>query len=855
MHRSNLAMQRISRNQWVFALVVAAFTAAYYLVPWTTLPARAAIGLPFLVLYTVILPGIALTRLFKSRRGDWLETAAYVSADGLVFLLVCAFLWTLSGASLTTFRNVLGGVIAALGAAAVFWVPVAPATDATPLARRDRWLLVALSAVGLLVFALVLASGPPLDTSSDTLSHLAYVNEIAATGTPFPNTSFYYDPGRNGADIRMGLLHAVYGFYAATLGVDALAVVRVMNAVMMLFMLLVVYAATYIFFGSRITAVVAVVLLLLDYQNGVKSISIRLAFTASRVAVAYLLLFLAASFRFLEQRSTRSLVWCAIYAFAANAMHVQYAVLIAFAIATILVWKPCFDRRGWRAHIGSVVAIGSAVAVGVLPYGVFRYLTDYQVNQFHSRVWGVLFVADGLFVIQPFFAWRRLGAIGVAAVLAIVPLWKVRKRSPALGYLIASFFTVALVQFNPLLMPLFHHVIAYLASRLGIIFPHFILAAYFAVDYFSSKRSGIPGAPFRRVAVAVLALAVVTNMASVLKSNVFSPAVLKTERAVGSDRWAGGLRYLSQLPGREVIASDPVTSYTIAAFTPHYVVSAPYAHTTPNDLRVLSRITAARDILSPFTSASDKAHAMAAERVTLVVVNDRLKRPDLSEYWAVSPESAPLIIGRFREMPDVFEEVAVVEGLHIYRWKGQMPPPEETIENPLLRATLPAGAKPVGEKAGVAICAGAEIDCPDSVRNGDTIGITVYWTREGELDLEMRLVSLRFDRAEVSLPLGGRPFPKITRKLVERTRGELYRFRADHKITDGFFDPDVWPAGYYVVDETTVHIPEDAAPGRYTVRAILLTQLSGPNIRLRDLLFDDDLYQGVPIGEILVTPR
>jgi hypothetical protein len=848
-------MRRISRNQWVFALVLAAVTAAYYLVPWTTLPARAAIGVPFLLLHTVILPGIALKWLFPRRRSDWLETAAYVSADGLAFLLVLAFLWALSGVSISTFRNVLGGAITALGAAAALRGPRTPAADAMPLARRDHWLLAALTAIALLVFGLVLATGPPLDTGRDTLAHVAYVDEIAATGIPFPTTSFYSDAGRSGGDIRMGLLHTVYGFYAATLGVGALPVLRGMNAVMILLILLVVYAATYGFFRSRITAVLAVAFMLLDFEYGVKTLGIRLSFVPSHAAVVYLLLFLAASLRFLEHKSTRSLIACAVYAFAGAAMHVQYAVLIPFATAVILVWKPCFDTGSWRAHLGSVVAIASAVALGVIPYGAYRYLTDYQVADAHARVWGVLFVTDRLFVIEPFVAWRIFGTMGAAAVLAIVPLWKARKRYPALGYLMASFFTVALVQFNPFLMPVFRHVIAYLTGRLGIVFPHHILAAYFAVDYFSSKRLGTPGSPFRHVAMAVLALVVVGNAASIFKSNVFSGAFLAAERKAGAEPWAGGLRYLSHLPDREVIASDPVTSYTIAAFTPHYVVSTMYLHTAPNDLRAHARTIAARDILSPYTSASDKARAMAAERATLVVVNDRFTRSDLSDYWSVSPQSVPIIIGRFREMPRLFEEVAVVDGLHIYRWTGETPPPEETIVNPLLRATLPAGAKPVGEKAGVAICAGVEIGPRDSVRAGDVIDVTVYWTRERELPLERHMVSLRFDRADLSLPLGGKPFPKLTRKLVERARGERYRFRADHKLTDGFFDPDVWPAGYYVVDETTVRIPGDAAPGRYTVRAILLVQLSGPNIQLRDLFFDDDLYQGVPIGEIFIAPR
>ena len=73
------------------------------------------------------------------------------------------------------------------------------------------------------------------------------------------------------------------------------------------------------------------------------------------------------------------------------------------------------------------------------------------------------------------------------------------------------------------------------------------------------------------------------------------------------------------------------------------------------------------------------------------------------------------------------------------------------------------------------------------------------------------------------------------------------------KILNGFFDPDLWPEGCYVADETAIRIPADAAPGAYTVTAILLTRSTMPNVRLRDLLYDDDIYRGVEIGGVTIT--
>jgi hypothetical protein len=63
---------------------------------------------------------------------------------------------------------------------------------------------------------------------------------------------------------------------------------------------------------------------------------------------------------------------------------------------------------------------------------------------------------------------------------------------------------------------------------------------------------------------------------------------------------------------------------------------------------------------------------------------------------------------------------------------------------------------------------------------------------------------------------------------------------------------DAWPQGALVSDLSSMPIPLDLAPGRYTVRAILLASAHARNHRLRDFFFDDDVYNGVVVGEIVV---
>ena len=98
----------------------------------------------------------------------------------------------------------------------------------------------------------------------------------------------------------------------------------------------------------------------------------------------------------------------------------------------------------------------------------------------------------------------------------------------------------------------------------------------------------------------------------------------------------------------------------------------------------------------------------------------------------------------------------------------------------------------------------------------------------------------------------GKPFPKIARKIKERTTGRSYRFSEYHKIRNGFLSPDTWSAGELVLDETRLRVPSNAAPGEYDVYVKLLEVKHQPTHRLRDYFFDDDSYQGVRAARITV---
>ncbi len=379
-----------------------------------------------------------------------------------------------------------------------------------------------------------------------------------------------------------------------------------------------------------------------------------------------------------------------------------------------------------------------------------------------------------------------------------------------------------------------------------------MLAAYFVVAALRPQRGEAAWGPLRRTMLVVVLAAIAAALSPAFGTNVFSPSSLARERARSHLRWKEALAGLNDLPAGSVVASDPVTSYVITAFTPHKVVCTLDQHAPTGDLRGRERTIAARDILSPFTSASDKAHQMAAHGVTHVLVNDELGPLPPLDYWTVSQTSAPLVTARLDELDGLFPEAETIGGLRLYRAGGSTPRHVTTIRNPLLRRSAPPSAAPVGEAAGLAWLEAAGIVASDSVSPGGSIDVTLYWRREDSLPLDKYFVTIRFNSVDVHLPLGGRPFPKVARKLKEAIDGVRYRFRQDHTIVDGFLSPDAWPPGLLVVDRTNVSIPVDVATGRYAVSAKLHTRVTSPNHHVRDFFYDDDVYEGVVIGEITI---
>jgi hypothetical protein len=828
---------------WLSLLAVTGYALVPFLRGW----AAEWVGIPVMWAACVVVPGLAISRLTRRLGDDAIESTARVLLNGLIFLLVLCFAWAWTGVSLDAFRAALPVLVIALCAA----VPARDRTRVEVIKPRLRsyekqllWLFAALALAPAIGVAI---TGPPINVTSDTLDHAGYVAEIARTGDPFPTTAIYLAPGADGQDFRKGLLHAVYGLVARHTGASPIDVFAVVGAFLLLTMTLVVYTSAHSMMRHRVAAVTAAAFFLVGSDWGVGSPMVRAAFYPNRFGAAFMLMFIASALEFLHRGPKIALRWCAVFAFAAAAVHIQYAVVCVAAAGVMLLWKPCSPCKGWDEHFSRAIRLVLAAVAGALPYALYRFFTAYQTNPLHEQVQDAVYITPRWFVADPIRVWHTLGPLGIAALFCIRPLWGRRQNVPGVGYVIAALSTFLFIEFVPFVLTPLYAVLKYLVFRLDVMVPAYMLPAFFVTTW---KPHGA------RLTKTVLVAALLVIIVPILRQNAFTPSVLSAERRMGPDRWARGLYQLAELlPPGSVIASDPVTSYLISAFTPHYVVCTLDQHAPPNDLHVEARMTAARDIVSPYTTAREKERLIRIQRVTHVVINRSLPPGLILNYWTLEPSDAQDADDMFRSLRYEFEAKDLDDGITTFRWRNEER--LSTLPRPVPRpvvAALPAEAQRIGELSGETMLEGATIRGAGIVPPGGELDLDLYWSRHNVLPPGTYVVSIRFDRKVLSLPFNGKPFPKLTRKVVEMLHHERYRFRSDHMILGGLFGPDAWGAGEIVEDNVRIALPGDLAPGRYRVQAKMLRIANQPNQELRDYFFDDDIYQGARIGEITIEP-
>ena len=430
--------------------------------------------------------------------------------------------------------------------------------------------------------AVWLAAGP---LRGDALFHMARARKLAELPeldslralSEFPDGGVH--PG-----YAVPLWHAVLALVARLGGVDVSEVVLGLSAVLTPLALILAFAAGSVLFGNRLGGVataltqVGVVQLAGENVSSFKLLSLPVAASLLLLVPALL----ALVFSFVASGERRLLFPLAAAALALAVVHPTYAVFVLLPLSGFLAARALVERRaGDPLRIGiavaTVVAAAGAYLLWLLP--IANDAASYTPGE-RRRAQELFYYADRLdfsgdsFRIDP--GLLADGGVAVAAALVALPLAAFAWRARWAAYVIGGALPILLIALVPALFSRFADLVS---LSQGLRIRHF-LPLPFALAGGALLAGSLLG---RRVRAELAALAIV--LALVLPTVATRLAGLeRTDRPHPLP--AGLVQALeSRAEPGDLLVSDPVTSYRIAAYVPVTIVAAPLAHVaqTPDD--------------------------------------------------------------------------------------------------------------------------------------------------------------------------------------------------------------------------------------------------------------------------------
>lgn len=809
------------------------------------LPPFARLALAFLVL--VLAPGLGWRRAIGAPGpgGAWLG-CGWALGYGVAWLGLAILVTRAAGQPFTS--------LAAYGApwAALPWLvalPLAPVRPAgTPLARA------AVAAVLLAALAAavhVARTGPPITWASDSPDHIGTIRRMLTGGDAFPTDAFFRDAGPAGADPRKGLWHPGIALVCALSNVDPLPAWR--GLAVLLAPLFVLNAASFAFrFGGGLGAAVGAWALVLGYGGGLGTPYLAEAVFATKLADQLALATAAAMLVDLDRQTMRSRLAVAGLALGTVLVHVFGALQFAIVFGALGVGLLIRDR-GRSAPFLRLLTSTAACALVATPYLAWRALQSYApVNVLHTETQGMLEMAPGVWIVSFGTLWDWFGPTWVLFPLSLLA-WARASRDTGALLLLSTTLAVGLLMFFPPVVALLEPRLGYLLMRLPWLLPASAAAAFLAATARDAWRSGRWRTAY--AALAVLALAFAGPLADGVRAATHAASAPAARWEGSVERWADALAWMDRsLPAGTVVLSDPATSYSIPMLTRHWVSSLVDQHSSPNDPHALTRMLDARDALDPFASWERTAEVVRRWGVTAIALNGRFDAPAALDIWSPSAEWYAAARARLERAPQAFHRVFEADRFTIYTIDRAA---LEALENggtprPFLR-TPDRNDRDRAMGPGLPGLVAFQVGATEAAR-GDTLVGSAEWHARSPLPAGSYRVGVRFDRAlPADVPRAPRAVSKAWRKLVERVRGERYRFRSDHIPVNGAYGVDRWSPSEVVLDTFRLTVPRDVAPGDYVVRVAIAREPHYPNLRLRDLTSDDDYLHGLEVGRLQVS--
>lgn len=849
-------------TRWILGGLIALIAVHYLLLGFAeSIPGHQIIYLYFFAVM-VMLPGLVSTGILFP--GTRLYLRLMISMVlGTAHFFIFLILFSVLGLDISHISLVLPLSLAALalyyayGSFAGFELPADQ-----PLKRPTVVILFLLLTF---VSIITLVVKDPLLYTGDSPDNIAYIRAISRSHEVFPDEFMYKDGGMLTRDIRRGLLHGMWGaINVATSRVAVHPVWPLFSWIGSIFVLLGVFCFGMLLFRNQSIAVAAVLLYFFYHQGGLAGHQLIMHAYSFNFARSFLFLFFPFVMLFLRSRRGEFLLIAAISSFAAVGTHISYIMIMPF-IAFVL-WSTEWVQagRGSRSRLVTrlfPLVIGSIVILN-LPYLLIRYFRDYApANEIHTHVHGVLFFTERLAVVNPIIFFQNTGYVMGAAFFAIFILWRTSRGDRYLRSLLVLVAAVYLLVYNPLWVPLIMDRITYLIVRFFAAAPAMLVVACLLRTLWLRARGRIDS-PSRPATVAGWAIVLVLLLPGLI-FNFRDFAYAGKHRRESERKSCLRLRDLysainDEIPGGRILASDPITSYCVPAFTDQYVVCTFDQHSTPNDSTAIERIIDCRDVYLPGDSCRRITGTLEKYGAGYVVLNGRIPRTVRSQYWGVDRDLAESAARELSGCGDLFERIYSRESLYLFEF-AEIPAldaaaatvvPEERRRFAIGDFTGDYDTLTHSGTEGIYIAGWEKEDV--RVSRGDTLRIRVDWVAGAPVEPGTYVIYVRFDTDYDKGPLYGDAWGKVYRKVIEELRGERYRFRIDALPFGGVYPPDLWARGELLRQHIDVPVPRDISEGRYTVSVKLHDAPHYSNLRMSDLLRNEDFYDGPDLMRVKI---
>jgi hypothetical protein len=815
-------------------------------------------------LYTVMLPGyLAALRFSQWTKGVLRVLTSFIFGTMIAYAIL--FIAALFHLDVRLFGLITPVIVLALS----FWMQFRPTdrddegiTDHMETGPGSRAPTAILIALIIAVSLMVISRGDPLIYTGDSPDHIAYIRTISRTHEAFPDQFYYRDGSILTHDIRKGMGQALWGAVNALTGNDDVAAVwPIMSLISSIFTIVALFCAGMLLFQSSSIGLSAAFLFVLFYNGGLRGYDLAMGGAGYLFGRAFYIAALSSLPIALVRKNHGYMVLAIVSAIAAAMTHVAHFAALMFIALVFALSNLIGPGEGFKSERSRRwLLFGGATFCLLVPYFAFRYVRDYAPNNaLHSHVQGVLWLTDKLYVLNPLVYIQVAGPLGILAAISIILLWKKSRSDGNLRLLLNGMLAVYILLFNPLWYPYLLKKMSYLLFRFEFAVPSMLPCAYLLHELSRKIRRGNLELSPLGAAVAFTAAAALLGAPLLKTPSEFAYCGrMQGKTAEASYRNLSDLFHCIQekCPPGAVIASDPITSFGIPAFTDAYVICPYDQHATPNDSTAITRIVDCRRIFSPAIPLGNVRDVLVEYGSEYLVINGRIPPRVETMYWKPDAKSARVLSERLREPKSPFEIIFDSLDVTLARLKmdeSRAPSAQGPAALPFLGDSIYARIAASLPSSGISdIRIAAVQPSRAEAARGDTLSMNVTWVAIDRCAFSSYIASVRFDTGFQRNTLYRKSFGKPYRKLLELFTRHRYRFRIDFQPLGGISPPDTWPPMREVRDWVSVAIPLDAAPGVYTVSLKLGEKTQFPNYSLKDILTNDDVYSGRAVSTILV---